>query len=43
METRNLDILVILTRDFFKRILSHSDTFGIMDIVQPDVKVIEVD
>jgi len=38
METRNLDILVILTRDFFKRILSHSDTFGIMDIVQPDVK-----
>ena len=42
METRNLDILVILTKDFFKRILSDRNldiTFGIMDIVQPDVKV----
>jgi len=41
METRNLDILVILTKDFFKRILSDRNldiTFGIMDIVQPDVK-----
>ena len=44
METRNLDILVILTRDFFKRILNQSDsTFGIMDIVQPDVKVSKFD
>ena len=40
METRNLDILVITTRDFFKRILNHLDiTFGFMDIVQPEVKV----
>ena len=40
METRNLDILVITTRNFFQRILNHQDiSFGIMDIVEPEVKV----